>query len=113
MSDHDLREKLLAEVDNRRNQCVDIANYIYAHPEVSMQEKESSACLAKILENEGFDVTFPYCGLETAFKATKRNGEGPKICFMAEYDALPEIGHACGHQWIASTSLCLCVIKKQ
>ncbi len=105
MSDHDLREKLLAEVDNRRNQCVDIANYIYAHPEVSMQEKESSAYLAKVLENEGFDVTFPYCGLETAFKATKRNGEGPKICFMAEYDALPEIGHACGHQWIASTSL--------
>lgn len=92
-------------VEDRREQIFEIADYIYKHPEVSMTEKESSAYLVEVLKKEGFEVEYPYCGLATAFKATKKNGEGPRICYMAEYDALPEIDHACGHHWIAATSV--------
>jgi len=105
MSDSALKQQLMQEVDSRRSQIFEIADYIYTHPEISMTEKESSRYLAEILKNEGFEVEFPYCGLETAFKATRKNGEGPRIAFMAEYDALPGLGHACGHHWIASTSV--------
>ena len=105
MSSSELKQLLLKEVDERRGQIFEIADFIYRHPEISLEEKVSSAYLADVLRKEGFEVEYPFCGLETAFKATKKNGEGPRICFMAEYDALPEIGHACGHHWIASTSV--------
>lgn len=104
MSDTTLKEKLMEEVDNNRDQMFEIADFIYDHPEISLQEKVSSEYLANVLLKAGFDVEYPYCGLETAFKATKKNGSGPRIAYMAEYDALPVVGHACGHQWIASTS---------
>jgi Metal-dependent amidase/aminoacylase/carboxypeptidase len=51
----------------------------------------------KIMQSHGFEVEHPYSGIETAFNAVKKNGSGPVIAFLAEYDALPEIGHACGH----------------
>lgn len=105
MSNTELRNALLDEVDKRREQTFEIADFIYKHPEIALEEKVSSEYLAGVLRDEGFEVEYPYCGLETAFKATKKNGEGPRICFMAEYDALPEMGHACGHHWIAATSV--------
>ena len=104
MSNSPLKFKLLQDVENRREQIFAIADYIFDHPEISLTENKSSAHLVEVLEHEGFEVEYPYCGLDTAFKATKKNGEGPRIAFMAEYDALPGRGHACGHHWIAATS---------
>ncbi|WP_278549817.1 amidohydrolase [Cloacibacillus evryensis] len=68
-----------------------------AHPEVSGTEKRTSAKLIEVLKAHGFDVTAPYKDIPYSFTALKGKKGGPKACIMVEYDALPEIGHACGH----------------
>lgn len=100
-----LRDELFAYVDEKKDEYVEIAQHLLDHPETGLKEVESSKYLVDILKKEGFEVEYPYCDLATAFKATKKTGDGPRICYMAEYDALPGVGHACGHNWIASTSL--------
>jgi amidohydrolase len=67
------------------------------HPELSAEEFESSRKIVELLKNGGYEVEYPYLNYETAFDAVLRNGDGPKAAIMVEYDALPEIGHACGH----------------
>jgi len=105
MDKKEIEKMLMTDIDNSREKAFEIAQFIFDHPEISRQEYESSEYLAHYLETEGFAVEMPYCGIPTAFKATRKNGSGPRIAFMAEYDALPGMGHACGHHWIASTSL--------
>lgn len=83
----------------------DIAKAIHAKPEVSNYEFFSSDILATQLEKEGFTVTKDVAGHRTAFDARyKSNKEGPTVAFLAEYDALPGIGHACGHNLFGATS---------
>jgi len=67
------------------------------HPELSSKEFESSKKIAALLERWGFKTEYPYFGFETAFRADFDNGDGPDIAIMVEYDALPDIGHGCGH----------------
>ena len=67
------------------------------HPELSAEEFESSRKIVELLRKGGYKVEYPYLGYETAFDAVLKNGDGPKVAIMVEYDALPEIGHACGH----------------
>lgn len=82
-----------------------LAEALHAHPELSMEERESSERIAVLMESGGFSVERGIGGLPTAFRATGPcRGEGPRIAFLAEYDALPEIGHACGHNLIAAMS---------
>ncbi len=81
-----------------------ISRWMYEHPEVAYQEHESSARLAEFLAAGGFSVERPAYGLETAFAA--RVGSGPHhVVICAEYDALPGVGHACGHNIIATAAL--------
>ena len=68
-----------------------------AHPEISHEEFESSRKIAALLEEAGFAVEYPFQGYPTAFRATYTNGEGKAAAFLVEYDALPGLGHACGH----------------
>lgn len=87
-----------------------ISDYIFHNPELGDFEFKSVEYLTGLLKEKGFEVEMPYCGLETAFRASLKLGEGPTIAFLAEYDALPgfgphgESGHACGHNWIAASS---------
>ena len=74
-----------------------LADRIHAHPEVGEQEFETSRLLADRLREGGFQVELPYAGLPTAFRGVARRGSGPVVALLTEYDALPEIGHACGH----------------
>lgn len=84
----------------------EIAAYIGAHPELGHEEKQASALLASELEKLGFQVERGTLGLETAFIAEYRSSRpGPLIGLLAEYDALPELGHACGHHLICTMSL--------
>lgn len=84
----------------------EIAAYIGAHPELGHEEKQASALLASELEKLGFQVERGTLGLETAFIAEYRSSRpGPLIGLLAEYDALPELGHACGHHLICTISL--------
>jgi amidohydrolase len=74
---------------------------IHANPEVGWEEQFASKCLGAYLEQQGFAVQYGYCDLPTAFRATYELGSGgPTVTYLAEYDALPEIGHACGHNLI-------------
>lgn len=87
-----------------------VSKFIYDNPELAFEEKKASGRLMEILEEQGFSVEKNAGGLETAFVASYVNGveAGEKhICIgiTAEYDALPELGHACGHNLIASSSL--------
>lgn len=81
-----------------------MSNCIYAKPELGFEEYSAVKIQKELLEGWGFDFISPIAGLDTAFKAVYGDG-GPAFCFMSEYDALPEMGHACGHNLIAATSL--------
>ena len=84
-----------------------ISAFIHQNPELGMEEYQASAKAADFLERHGFAVTKNLAGLPTAFQAEKKigNGNGPHFAFMAEYDALPDIGHACGHNLICVSGL--------
>lgn len=93
------------EVDKLRNEMIDLSKKIHSNPELAFEEYKSAGFIKEMLKNHGFDIEENSGGLKTAFKARfKGKGKGPKVAFLAEYDALPEIGHACGHNLIAATS---------
>ena len=76
---------------------------IHDNPELGYQEVKACGWLAEFLAAQGFKVEQGIAGVETAFRATIETGEGPTIAIMCEYDALPGIGHACGHNVIATS----------
>jgi amidohydrolase len=81
-----------------------LSRWMYENPETAYQEFESSRRLSDTLAEHGFEVTYPAYGIETAFEATTGTS-GPRVVICAEYDALPGVGHACGHNIIATSSL--------
>lgn len=83
---------------------VELSEKLHAHPETAWQEYESADACASYLQRHGFSVEKPFVGLDTAFHAVIGTGS-IRIGLMAEYDALPNIGHACGHNLIAAMSL--------
>ncbi|MEI6405067.1 MAG: M20 family metallopeptidase [Actinomycetes bacterium] len=100
----DAKVRVQEVVDSLRGELVEVSHWIHAHPEIAWQEHESSAYLAQFLEGHGFTVEHNFVGLATAFKATYGTGD-LTIALCAEYDALPGLGHACGHNIIASASV--------
>jgi amidohydrolase len=77
--------------------AVQLSRDLASHPEISHKEFESSRKIAAILANAGYEVEYPFQGYATAFRASCSNGAGPSAAFLVEYDALPGIGHGCGH----------------
>ncbi|WP_123041852.1 M20 family metallopeptidase [Cohnella candidum] len=97
-----IREAIEAQAANLK----EIAAYIGAHPELGHEEKLASTRLTEELEKLGYSVERGTLGLSTAFIAEYRSSKpGPVIALLAEYDALPEIGHACGHHLICTMAL--------
>lgn len=88
---------LLDEIENISAQMKDIASAIFDEPELGYQEFKSSARLADFLEANGFRVERNLLDMPTAFHAVAGSEAGPKVAFLAEFDALPGLGHACGH----------------
>jgi amidohydrolase len=99
-----LKERASKIIDNHRDEIIKISNKIHAKPELGHQEYKSSKLLVDELEKYGYSVKYGVAGMKTAFIATKGKGS-PKIGILAEYDALPGIGHACGHNLIATSAL--------
>jgi amidohydrolase len=87
-------------LDNLRG----ISRWMYENPELAYEEHKSSARLVEFLTTSGFEVEYPAYGLDTAF-AARAGSEGPHVVICAEYDALPGVGHACGHNIIAAAAL--------
>ena len=94
-------------IETSRQELFDLSLDVHAHPELNYQEYYSSNALAGFLEKREFAVERGIGGVETAFRATipGGGGEGPTIAVLAEYDALPEIGHGCGHNLIAMAAM--------
>ncbi|EPQ0972098.1 M20 family metallopeptidase [Citrobacter farmeri] len=106
MSSSELRDRLEISIQQHRDEYVAIAKDIHAHPETGNNEYYASGLLTTLLEKHGFAVTVNVAGHETAFCAVKESGKpGPTIAYLAEYDALIDIGHACGHNLIGVTSI--------
>lgn len=98
------KEALDSAVEDRADRLVEISRSIFGTPELAFEEHHAHAVLTDAIEAEGLDVTRGACGLETAFVA-EAGSSGPHIGIVCEYDALPEIGHACGHNVIAAAGL--------
>jgi amidohydrolase len=100
----DTKPAARSTVDGDREQLVALSHRIHAHPELKFEEVQSSAWTAGMLADAGMPVDFGVCELPTAFSS--RIGDGPlHIAICAEYDALPMIGHACGHNIIAAMAV--------
>ena len=93
-----------AAVDRSRGTLLDVSHFVHAHPELGYEEFASAECVAAAAAAAGLDVERGVAGLPTAFRATAGHGS-LNIALCAEYDALPDVGHACGHNIIAAASL--------
>ncbi len=103
MDTEKLKALVIGEIESRREQLNQLSLKIHDNPETAFQEVRAAAWLTEYLKENGFSVEQGICGLPTAFRA--RYGEGkPAIALLAEYDALPKLGHACGHNLIATSA---------
>lgn len=98
------RDIVAGEVAARREDLIGLSHRLHEHPETAWEEHRAAAWVGEAMADAGFDVTPQYLGLDTAVRATA--GSGPlHVVLCAEYDALPGLGHACGHNIIAATSV--------
>jgi len=102
-----LSEATTQAIESARPELVEVALDIHSHPELNYQEQHAAGLLSDTLEQHGFQVERGVGGVETAFTATLPGGagDGPTVAVLAEYDALPEIGHGCGHNLIAMAAV--------
>jgi amidohydrolase len=100
-----LKDRVCREVDAMRDDLISLSKRIYEHPEIGFREHEAVGWLGAFLRERGFAVESGIAGLETAFRARVcGSGDHPHVALLAEYDALPGLGHACGHNLICTAS---------
>ena len=97
------KDTVTQAVDGIADELEALSRRIHDHPELGYQEKQAAGWLTEFLAAKGFKVESGVAGVETAFRATIETGDGPTIAILCEYDALPGIGHACGHNVIAAS----------
>ena len=97
------KDTVIQAVDGIADELEALSRRIHDHPELGYQEKQAAGWLTEFLAAKGFKVESGVAGVETAFRATIETGDGPTIAILCEYDALPGIGHACGHNVIAAS----------
>ena len=100
-----MKEDITRFVDDHADTLLRVSREIHAHPELAFEEVRASALLADTAEGFGVPMQRGAYGLDTAFEGRIGTGDGPNVAVLAEYDALPGIGHACGHNIIATAAL--------
>ncbi len=102
-----IKDQISSEVDALAQDMYDISDFLKANPETAYQEFKACDHLSRVLEEKGFRVQKGVGQVETSFLAQPSDGQAgrPTVAFLAEYDALPKIGHGCGHNLIAAASL--------
>jgi metal-dependent amidase/aminoacylase/carboxypeptidase family protein len=103
-----LKSRVAAAVEAARPEILDLSHRIHANPEPAFEEHQAASWIAECLRDHGFVVTHPAGSLATAIRATRaggRGGDGPRIGILAEYDALPGLGHGCGHNTMAASGV--------
>lgn len=106
-----LRTSVIGEIDARHHQLSELSLKIHANPELGFHEVKATAWLTQYLEENGFSIERGICELPTAFRGSYGQGK-PTIAILAEYDALPGLGHACGHNLIAACAVGAAVASK-
>lgn len=106
----ELKRRVAAAIDAARDEILELSHRVHANPEPAFEEHRAAGWIAEILAARGFAVEHPVGSLPTAIRATLRGGrataEGnahPRIAVLAEYDALPGLGHGCGHNTMAAS----------
>jgi metal-dependent amidase/aminoacylase/carboxypeptidase family protein len=97
-----IKDSIAQAVDRLGDELEALSRQIHDHPELAYQEVQACGWLCDFLGKQGYKVERGVGGVDTAFRATIETGEGPTIAILCEYDALPDIGHACGHNVIAT-----------
>lgn len=98
-----MKNEIIREIEKIKESLWDINDYIYCNPELGDQEFKAVEKLTSFLEKHSFNIEIGVANRETSFKAEFDSGkEGPTIAYMCEYDALPGIGHGCGHNMIGT-----------
>ncbi|MFW6116175.1 MAG: amidohydrolase [bacterium] len=93
-----LRERAFEAIDHRSEAMIELSERLADNPEIAFQEHRAVEWISEVFAGMGFSIEKPYGGLETAFRARLvHSSKGPNLGFLVEYDALPELGHACGH----------------
>lgn len=102
----ELQKKILNTVEKNLPELYEIRNYLYENPEVGGEEEKAYALLTRTLKDHGFAVTENFHGIDHCFRAVADSGKsGPVIGLTAEFDALPGMGHGCGHNIIATAPM--------
>jgi len=99
-----LKAKVIEEIDSHRAELRELSLKIHANPELGFQETRAAGWLTHYLEENGFSIERGICELPTAFRGSYGVGK-PTIAILAEYDALPDLGHACGHNIIGTCAV--------
>ena len=100
------QERVVKIVDALKPELKELTLKIHDNPELGMQEFKACAWQKELLAKHGFAIEENFCGIATSYKAVKQGKKpGPKIAFLAEYDALPGLGHGCGHNLIAMAAV--------
>jgi amidohydrolase len=102
------KARLAAAVESARAEILDLSHRIHANPEPAFEEHQAAGWIVQTLERHGFEVEHPAGRLATAIRAVRRGGRGgatPRIGILAEYDALPGLGHGCGHNTMAASGV--------
>ncbi len=104
----DGKRRVALAVEAARDEILDLSHRIHATPEPAFEEHQAAAWCAEVLAAHGFEVELPAGRLATAIRAVRRGGRGgasPRIGILAEYDALPGLGHGCGHNTMAASGV--------
>ena len=101
----EIKSQVCLDIDKRAADLIEISREIHAHPELNFEEHFAHNILSEYIADAGMKVTRGAFELETAFDVVIKGGAGPTVAVLCEYDALPGIGHACGHNIIAAAGL--------
>jgi amidohydrolase len=107
-----LKDSAIRLISRRYKELAEINRQLHDNPEVAFKERRSSALLVDFLAKNNFKVEKGICKLPTAFRAVYGN-DRPAIAFLAEYDALPKLGHACGHNLIATSTVAAALASRK
>ena len=108
----ELKASVIQEIDARYQELGALSRKLHDNPEISFEERQAASWLSEYLEKNGFTIESGICELPTAFRG--RYGKGKSvIAILAEYDALPKVGHACGHNLISTSTVAAGVASKR
>ncbi|MGZ5479102.1 MAG: M20/M25/M40 family metallo-hydrolase, partial [Candidatus Aminicenantales bacterium] len=109
----DINTQIAKAIEERRAEILDLSRRIHADPELAFEEVRTSRLLQSVLSAEGFEVAPAMEALPTSFRAVHPfSANGPRVTFTAEMDALPGLGHACGHNIIGTAGTYAAIVLK-